>query len=689
LRTPLWLAAAIVLPAAAWLLLRSLSPSSPGTPPDDAGKRNVLLITLDTTRADHLGSYGATKAITPNLDRLAREGTLFTRCATCSPQTLPSHASILTAVYPYVHGARRNGTTRMAGTNLTLAESLQQAGYSTRAAVASFVLDRRFGTAQGFDIYHGVKADSPRGERRGDEVREDSVGLLRSVAAEPFFLWAHFFDPHYPYESPRPLAPHSPEAYQDEIAFMDTQIGYLLEEISSLGLERRTLVVVVSDHGEGLGQHDEPTHKFFLYESTLHAPLIFWSPGTIPAGRRIEAQVRTIDVAPTILALLGLPGWEHAQGVSLLPLLNGGEPDPDLAAYGETIEPSILFGLSPLRSLSAGGWKYILAPRPELFNLETDPGETRNLIAVQPDIAGRMRERLRTLIAAAPPSPAGKDVSVELDESDIARLRSLGYTASGPSGIQPGSVESDWFEPRGGDPKDYIGHFRKKARLEGALLDEDFELAERLVRELVEALPEVPQLQVDSANVLLQQGRVDEALEAIDAAVVMAPDDGRPAAESIPNLLEIQLKLARKLQEAGRLDEAEAVFERALVLAPRAVDAHREYGTFLLFGTHQYARAAEQLRIALQQAPDDVNVMHDLGGALTVLEQFERADQVLARALDLEPKNPRILQAIGYLRLKQNRLPEAAEYFRKTLEVAPDTTQARDALEFVQEKMRQ
>ena len=347
--------------------------------------QSVLLITMDTTRADYLGCFGRTTAQTPNIDRLAREGTVFTRCTASAPLTLPSHASILTGVYPYVHGARENGTGRLAGSNETLAETLKAAGFATQATIASFVLNQQFGIGQGFDVYHDVPrpaVGSPlSAERRGDEVCDDALAMLRSLAGQRFLLWVHFYDPHFPYVSERVKDELSPLAYADEIAFMDTQIGHLLSALRELHLERDTLVIAVADHGEGLNDHDEWEHGCFLYETTLHTPLIFRCPGVIPAGKTVSAQVRTIDIAPTVLELLHRPAWDQAQGVSLTGLFTGQKPDPDLAAYSETFLAQAEYGLSQLRSLTAGGWKFVWAPKPELYRLPSDPGEARNLVA--------------------------------------------------------------------------------------------------------------------------------------------------------------------------------------------------------------------------------------------------------------------------------------------------------------------
>jgi arylsulfatase A-like enzyme/Flp pilus assembly protein TadD len=634
----------LVLAAGAWAGYRFL----PGARPSQRGphdKLNVLLVTLDTTRADYLGCYGRPGAQTPNIDRLAAEGARFERCRTCAPLTLASHASILTGVYPYVHGARRNGLGHLADGNLTLAEALKEQGYATQATVASFVLDSQFGTAQGFDVYHDVTVrgagDSLHAERRGDQVADDAVAMLRTLAAGPFLLWVHFYDPHYPYESPRGLPQDSPQAYADEIAFMDVQIGRLLGELKHLNLDASTLVVLVADHGEGLGQHGEPLHGTFLYETTARTALVLRCPGTIPAGQTIAAQVRTIDLAPTILDFVGAPAWNHAQGASLRPLLLG-QPDPaDRAAYCESFEGNALFGLSPLRSLTADGWKYVLAPRPELYDLESDPEELRNRAGHEPERAANLRERLRTLIAEAPPPPA--DVGrVSLSSSDLAKLRTLGYVGSSSSAETSGATELDRFEPRGGDPKDFARWFEVHAHMEGVMRDGDYAKAEQLLRELIEVLPDVPGLRVDLGNALNKQGRLAEANEA---------------------------------------------FGRAVSLAPADMYVRKSYAYFLLYSARQFEAAAKQLSVALEKQPDDVGALHDLAVSLISLGQLERAEGCLQRALALEPRTVRLLQAMGVLRMQQKRLPEAAEYFRKVLEIDPSSAEARAALQQVQRQL--
>ena len=319
-------------------------------------KMNVLLITVDTTRTDYIGCYGSKSASTPNIDRFASGAVLFETAYTCCPQTLPSHCTMMTGVYPFVHGVRRNATDRLPASAVTLAEVLQGQGYSTAAVVASFVLHGKFGIGQGFDEYrHFAPKGDQTDERKGDVVCDDALELLRERSSQPFFLWTHFFDPHHLYESDRFSDVDSPEAYGDEITYMDKQIGRLLAELETLGIADRTLVVIVGDHGEGLNDHDEYLHGYFVYETVLHVPFILRDPRDTQAGRRIAALVRTVDLAPTILEILGAPPLDVAQGVSLTPLLSGESDDLHLSSYGEATEGFAALGLARLRSLTADG----------------------------------------------------------------------------------------------------------------------------------------------------------------------------------------------------------------------------------------------------------------------------------------------------------------------------------------------
>ena len=615
---------AVVVLLAAWAVVQKT-----GRLTRPEGPRSVLFITMDTTRADYLGCYGRTTAQTPHIDRLAREGTLFTRCTTCSPLTLPSHASMMTAVYPYVHGARQNGTGRLAESNETLAETLKAAGFATQATVASFVLNRQFGIAQGFDVYHDVvrpaTGDPSSAERRGDEVCDDALAMLRDLAGQRFFLWVHFYDPHFPYLSPRISDILSPLAYADEITFMDAQIGRLMDGLRELNLERDTLVIAVADHGEGLNDHDEWKHGYFLYETTLRTPLIMRCPGIVPAGKTIAAEVRTIDLAPTILEWLDLPPWDHAQGVSLVGLVTGQSSDPGLAAYAETFQAQVEYGLAQLRSLTAGGWKYVWTTRPELYQLTHDPDERRDLAVQEPQRAAEMLAQLRQLIADAPPPPAKEDSATTLTDEDRTRLASLGYV-SGPSTQDEGDVELDRFEPRGGNPRDYALSFKLISwELPRLRHNRDYAAAEHMLRQLSEALPEAAYLHAHLAEILEAQGRADEAVQA---------------------------------------------FERAVALTPGDHVVRMKYGLFLR-RADRAAEALAQFRVVLERWPDDAKALCQAALALAALNELDAAEEKLRRALALEPRNAMALRVMGLVCEQAGKLPEAIQYFDEALRVDP------------------
>jgi arylsulfatase A-like enzyme/Flp pilus assembly protein TadD len=593
---------------------------------------NVVLITLDTTRADYLGCYGSLASSTPTIDRLAAEGTLFTNCRSCSPLTLPSHSSIMTATYPYVHGVRQNGTYRLVSGNLTLAEVLKEAGYSAGAAVGSFVLNRRFGLDQGFDLYRDFDAEKGAvplaAERGGDQVCDEALGLLRSAGSEPFLLWVHFYDPHFPYVALD--QGQSSNAYAQEIAFMDAQLGRLMEEIRARGTSRKTLVVVVGDHGEGLNDHDEMFHGYFLYSTSLHVPLIFWGPDLVPSGKRVDSLVRTVDIAPTVLDLLGCPALERAQGTSLVPLIRNGARDLGLAAYAETTDSLTQLTLAPLRSLAVGDWKYILAPKPELYRLDTDPGEKRNLIAGHPEVAERMRRQLRELIANAPRPAAAEDATISMNAADLGRLESLGYVASGVGPEGTGRTELDRFEPRGGDPKDFTRVIRANSMGMGLLFQGKYELAERLLRQAAEALPDAPTPVANLANAIHMQWRLQEAAPLYQRALSLAPDSHL-----------IRRRYAGLCVDARRWEDA--VAQLSLLLAKHPADAEAQFNMGVALGSlGRLTESIEHFERAREVNPLEVRYLHGMAVTYTEQREYDKAVECLRQALEIDPGQERL-----------------------------------------------
>ncbi|MGH9315325.1 MAG: sulfatase, partial [Vicinamibacterales bacterium] len=402
----------------------------PGPP---APARNLLLVTIDTLRADRLGCYGSRDVATPNLDRLAAEGALAIDATVHAPLTRPSHVSLFTGRYPAEHGIRDNIAPALADNVPTLATLLSAAGFRTGAFVSSIVLSAQSGLNRGFGTYSArfeAGADDARFlntiQRRGEETVADAIAWLRGedrlrqgYGGPPelyakadnrrFALWVHLYEPHDPYEPPEPyLSQYAGRPYDGEVALSDELVGRLLHALESARADSDTLVVVTSDHGEGLGDHDESTHGYFVYESTLRVPLLFRGP-RIARGVRVAPTVRAVDVLPTLLELLGLPAGEQGQagwsGRSIAASLGGGPSPEEVATYAESLTPLLHYGWSDLRTIRDGRWKYILAPRPELYDLLRDPAEQANLVSVQPARADALRAALEAQLRAERHAP--------------------------------------------------------------------------------------------------------------------------------------------------------------------------------------------------------------------------------------------------------------------------------------------
>ncbi|HSC28373.1 MAG TPA: sulfatase [Vicinamibacterales bacterium] len=406
-----------------------------------------MIVSLDTTRADRLPAYGYMDVSMPHLDRLAREGVVFDQATSVAPLTLPAHASLFTGLYPPGHGVRDNADPALAEEHATLAETLRERGFRTAAFVGSVVVNPERGLAQGFDEYRGVATDKQAGhgpermQRRADAVVTDALEWLGHQPASPFFLWVHLYDPHRPYDPPEPYRSSVADPYVGEIAFADSQIGRLLDALERRRLYDRTVVVVVGDHGESLGDHGERDHGIFVYESVMRVPFIVRAPGLAP--RRVGAVVRLVDVMPTVLDLVGLQAPD-LDGVSLVDLMKGSRRS-DLEAYSESLYPR-RFGWSPLLALRDGRFKLISAPRPELYDLERDPFEERNIYGERRELAEAMTTRLADIARERSTGTGTPAVPPDVQ----ARLAALGYVGSVPT---PAMLTGEQLP----DPKDCIG----------------------------------------------------------------------------------------------------------------------------------------------------------------------------------------------------------------------------------------
>jgi arylsulfatase A-like enzyme len=419
---------------------------------------NILLITLDTTRADHLGAYGFQSIATPNLDRLARDGVLFEQTETVAPLTLPAHASLLTGRFPPAHGVRDNAGFALDTRETTLADLLRTRGYRTGAFVASSVLASGRGLSRGFDVYRDVIAPpAPRGipggvRRPANEVTDEALKWIAGVATSRFFAWVHFYDAHRPYDVPEPYhTQYVGRPYDGAIAFMDGEIGRLLAFLQQRGLLTNTIVVAVGDHGESLGDHGEASHAVFVYESVTRVPFIVRAPFTPLRGRIVDDVTRSIDVMPTLLDLLGVRSPATVEGTSLVPLMNGTARRLNLEAYAESLYPRYRYGWSELHALRAGRFKVIAAPRPELYDLQTDPFEEHNEYDARRALGEQMIARLRELERRSGGSAAGGHAPVAVDSETALRLAALGYVSRSGSARKADEARAL------ADPKDQIG----------------------------------------------------------------------------------------------------------------------------------------------------------------------------------------------------------------------------------------
>lgn len=651
--------------AAGWLL--AAVPSAP--PPR---RPDVLLITIDTLRADALGFAGNRKTATPVLDRLAAQGRVFTDAHAHNVVTLPSHANLLTGLYPYQHGVRDNTGFRLTDRFPTLATVLREAGYATGAFVGAYPLDSRYGLDRGFDVYDDrtTRGDHVEtfslAERRGDEVVAPAVDWWTRQRGRPRFLWVHLYDPHAPYAPPEPFASRfAGNAYLGEVAATDAFLAPLLDPL----LDRKEppcLVVVTADHGESLGEHGEATHGLFAYEATLKVPLVLWGPGVAPG--RDGRSARHVDVFPTVLAAAGVkpPADPARPGRSLL-----APPAPD-DSYFEALSTTLNRGWAPLRGLLRGGRKFIALPLPETYELKSDPREERNRIDADRALARAAFGALPKESVWPPPRLPGTTGSAE----EEARLRSLGYLASSaPARASYGPED---------DPKRLVGLDRKIHQIIDRFERGQVEESVRLAREAVQERPSMPLGHSLLVQGLLETGRTGEALEVMRRARAQGhasdtllrqlgltlAETGQPAEaiDVLRPLVETEepdamSALALALSEAGRQREAWELLQRVLKIDPDNARACEQLGLVELRLGH-WPQARDWSRRAVDRQRQLPRAWNNLGVALWQLGAKEKALDAWQQAVDFDP---RLWDALWNLGLKAAELGRPAQA-RKALE---------------------
>jgi arylsulfatase A-like enzyme/predicted Zn-dependent protease len=664
---------------------------------------NVLVVTLDTTRADYLGCYGRQSARTPHFDRLAAEGFLFEHAVSAAPITLPSHSTIFTGTYPPVHGVRDNGLFQLPGGVTTLAEILKGEGYATAAAVGSYPLSHEFGIAQGFDLYDDhitINAEDPAGhrkaapknlyfdERSAVQVNDAILPWLREHLDRPFFAWIHYWDAHHPHIPPEPYSQLYPQdLYQGEIAFVDNSFGTILRALDEGGALERTLIVIVGDHGEGRGEHFEDTHSMLAYDSTLHVPLILKVPG-MAGGRRIGGRVGTVDILPTLLDLLGIGRRpEEIQGRSFLSQMRA----PDSAAtgrevhYAEALSPRLSYGWGELRALYRGNLKYIHGPRPELFDLEADPRELQNLAPGRPTEAAQLKQDLEVFLARQPKHQA--DDAVKAQDAEVRqRLAALGYISGG--GDAPENIQEKLLDG-GVPPQERIGDNSLASFAKQLLANGDFLRAKDSAEQLISRDPDNAFYRGILAQSWLGLGDAERA-----AAVLEQPSQG--FAQNDATFVDVARELwsrdlrqrgraliegylrnrptadglyvhAEMLGELGDLAGQESDLRQAIGLQPKHGSARLSLA-ILLAGTSRRAEGETLLAGLLADFP--LNARYHFNYAVVLLEPAEPSRQELAighfeRAIHLNPSYWKAYLQLLALRLERGESEQAGTLQRQ------------------------
>lgn len=616
--------AAVLLAAGAFLAIRQpwrRLPTGAETPAISIPHPDVLLITIDTLRADALGFAGNSRVSTPTLDRLAKEGLVFTSAHAHNVVTLPSHANILTGLYPYQHGVRDNTGFRLDAKVPTLATMLKARGYATGAFVGAFPLDSRFGLESGFDLYDDRYPKGKGGldfemaERPASEVVAAARRWFNANQGKRRFLWIHVYDPHAPYRPPPPFSErYRREPYLGEVAATDAAIEPLLEPF----LSRQSppaLIVVTADHGESLGDHGEETHGLFAYEETLRVPLILWLPGTVAPGVRADV-VGHIDLVPTVLGLLGIEKPTELSGRSLL---SSDARAPERTYYFEAFSAAYNRGWAPLRGVLGQGHKLIELPLPEVYDLEDDPRETRNLVSERRDVARKLRGAIpgESAIGAAPrPGPASEEA---------ARLRSLGYL-TGSAAIRKSYTAED-------DPKTLVHLDRQIHRSIDLYQRGDVSGATSVARRLVEMRPTMTLAYENLAFLLRQSGNVPAALAVYRTAL----DRGIGGEE-------LRKNFALALSEVG--GGAEAV----RILQPLSQSSNPDVWNALGIALADSGRAPDAIRAfeqALRFDPDNAEAYENMGIVRLRAQDPSGARDLFLRALALDKSLPRAWNGLG------------------------------------------
>ncbi len=647
--------------------------ASPEVAPHNA---SVLLITLDTTRADHLSCYARLRgrasdgardpaaestptaqfADTPNLDALAARGVLFAHAIAQVPLTIPSHTCILTGTYPTFNHVRGMGGFVLSKSIPTIATLPQAAGYATAAVVGSGVLNRVCGLNHGFQTYDDQIAEHRiaklagfYSKRPASVVTDHAIQWLQQHYTTRFFLWVHYYDPHFPYDPPEPFKRLcAKDPYSGEIAYMDQEIGRLLSWMNQHGLDSRTLVVAIADHGEGLGEHGERYHGVFLYDSTVHVPLIMAGPA-VPAGRVIQQQVRSIDLMPTVMAFLLLPPGAEAQGVSLWPLILHQTPVQTHYAYCETLYPRIFMGWSELRAMHTAKWEFISASHPELYDLQADPAETTNVVARNPVQAQALENDIWGV--AGGPNKDTQVSTVPLNPAERAELESLGYVNGGLLGVIPLGTKAP-------DPKDYIDVLSMVEQAEEWLDEGSYSRAASVMEKALRRDPTNPAVHLYLGTALELTGEYQGAIRVYQHAVSMKIESD-----------EIYSRLGKDYLHLNQLNEAARAMARAAEMNPTDLDNLCRLGNaYLQLG--RIDDAARAFEAVIAQSDRSGPAYNGLGLIAVTRGDAETAKRDFLKAMEVDPADLEPVLNLGVFYQKTGDRQQALRYLELFVQTA-------------------
>ena len=624
---------------------------------------NVILITIDTLRADHVGCYGAQQVKTPTLDALAADGVVFERAISQVPLTWPSHAVILTGTYPFQNGVQDFTGQPLAPQFRSVAQAFKQAGYATGAVVSAFVLDRSWGLGRGFDFYDDAfsaetfeKKDIGLVDRRAGESIAHALAWLKQTPHRPFFLWLHLYDPHSPYDPPEPYrTEYASHLYDGEIAYADHELGRLMEWLKQSHLYDASLIMALSDHGESLGEHGEDEHGFFVYNATVHVPLIVKPPaasGLRPA-RRHDA-VETVAVAPSLLQLAGVRDAIQSQ-FQVPPLFSPDAARKD-SAYSETFYPFSSFGWSPLHALETTRFHYIDAPSPELYDVESDPGETRNIVAQQPAAAAVLREKNQRLLAHNP--FANKNSARgNLTPDALEKLRALGYFGF-RAAVSPDAVAAGLA-----DPKDKLWEFNSILKAQDAFHKDDTPTAEALLAKVQQQDPKIYVVPFMLGESAIRKKDWTQAAEQLQRCLDLNP-----------NFDNAMTGLAYALTKLGRPEEAKPWLNKAVQSNPQNYRAWYQIGLLAGPGDPAGAQAAYEKAVAIQ--PNYSPGQRELGMILFQQKNYGAAAVRLEKAIALGLSDAHLYNFLGICYVRTKRAAQGVQQYQRALALDPNLAEA-------------